>query len=142
MNKLTKIDIPKYTQLDTYNENNPHSIFEIIFDNKSIIKLSENITSFTYTDNLLIIDFISYNYLINDEYIDKITDEDIEQSFKNKPYIILRNANRNGNIIEHYKFTECEFVSITDNLYDYTLQLNDNKIKCLILKYNSKINIL
>lgn len=133
--------ISKYTSNNTYNIDNPHSIFDLDFNCDKIRKLNENVQRVIFTDKLLIINFISYDYIIDDNNYEIITDEDIKNVFKNDKTIIFKNADRQGNIIEQYEFIDCKFESITDDLYDYNLNITGNKIKCLILTFKNKNKI-
>lgn len=133
----------KYIPNNVYTHEDLPNIFEIKFEdqenNDKLMKLSLQIQSATYTDNLLIIKFVTYDYLIGEnEKREVITNEDIKNIFSKKQKIILSVGNRSGEIIRKYIFNDCVFKYLAKEIYDYNLTLNQNKVQILILNYKSK----
>lgn len=120
--------------------NDLHSVFEIEFIDKEITKIIALSTyTIAYTDNLLIITFQKYDFLtVQTKQRKVLSEEQIKEAFNNKQKIKLNVANRNGEIVKIYEFNDCELNCITDNVYDYRLDINTNRTSCLVFTYASK----
>lgn len=117
-----------------------HSVFEIEFIDKEISRIIALSTyTIAFTDNLLIITFQKYDFLIGQTKQRKVlSEEQIKEAFNHKQKIKLNVADRNGKIVKIYEFNDCELNCITDNVYDYRLDINTNRTSCLVFTYASK----
>lgn len=117
-----------------------HCIFEIEFIDKEISRIIALSTyTIAFTDNLLIITFQKYDFLIEQTKQRKVlSEEQIKEAFNHKQKIKLNVYDRTGEIVKMYEFNDCELNCITDNVYDYRLDMNTNRTSCLVFTYASK----
>ena len=117
-----------------------HCIFEIEFIDKEIgriIALSTYTIAYTY--NLLIITFQKCDFINKQTKQRKVlSEEQIKEAFNHKQKIKLNVYDRTGEIVKTYEFNDCELNCITDNVYDYRLDMNTNRTSCLVFTYVSK----
>lgn len=146
MSKNTKLHIEyleKWIPNCVDDINDLHCIFELKFikfidkEISQIIALSTY--TIAYTDNLLIITFQKCDFINKQTKQRKVlSEEQIKEAFNHKQKIKLNVANRNGEIVKIYEFNDCELNCITDNVYDYRLDMNTNRTSCLVFTYASK----
>lgn len=117
-----------------------HGIFEIEFIDKEITQIIALSTyTIAYTDNLLIITFQKYDFLTEQTKQRRLlSNEQIKEAFNHKQKIKLNVFDRTGEIVKIYEFNDCELNCITDNVYDYRLDMNTNRTSCLVFTYASK----
>ena len=117
-----------------------HSIFEIEFIDKEIGRIiALSIYTIAYTDNLLIITFQKCDFINKQTKQRKVlSEEQIKEAFNHKQTIKLNVLDRTGEINKIYEFNDCELNCITDNVYDYRLDINTNRTSCLVFTYASK----
>ena len=117
-----------------------HCIFEIEFINKEISRIIALSTyTIAYTDNLLIITFQKCDFINKQTKQRKVlSEEQIKEAFNHKQKIKLNVYDRTGEIVKIYEFNDCELNCITDNVYDYRLDMNTNRTSCLVFTYASK----
>ena len=148
MEKLTKFtnellhfaSLEKWIPNCTDNIDDLHSIFEIEFIDKEITQIIALSTyTIAFTDNLLIITFQKYDYITEQPKLCRIlSEEKIKETFNHKQKIKLYVGDRMGEIVKIYEFNDCELNCITDNVYDYKLNMNTNRTSCLVFTYTSK----
>ena len=117
-----------------------HSIYEKEFIDKEITRIIALSTyTIAYTDNLLIITFQKCDFINKQTKQRKVlSEEQIKEAFNHKQKIKLNVYDRTGEIVKTYEFNDCELNCITDNVYDYRLDMNTNRTSCLIFTYASK----
>jgi hypothetical protein len=117
-----------------------HCIFEIEFIDKEIGRIIALSTyTIAYTDNLLIITFQKCDFINKQTKQRKVlSEEQIKEAFNHKQKIKLNVYDRTGEIVKIYEFNDCELNCITDNVYDYRLDMNTNRTSCLVFTYASK----
>ena len=117
-----------------------HCIFEIEFIDKEIGRIIALSTyTIAYTDNLLIITFQKCDFINKQTKQRKVlSEEQIKEAFNHKQKIKLNVYDRTGEIVKIYEFNDCELNCITDNVYDYRLDINTNRTSCLVFTYASK----
>lgn len=147
MEKLTKLtnELLHFASLEKWipncvdNIDDLHGIFEIEFIDKEITQIIALSTyTIAFTDNLLIITFQKYDFLTETKQHRILSEEKIKKVFNHKQKIKLNVADRTGEIIKVYEFNDCELNCITDNVYDYRLDMNTNRTSCLVFTYASK----
>lgn len=114
--------------------------FEIEFIDKEIGRIITLSTyTIAYTDNLLIITFQKCDFINKQTKQRKVlSEEQIKEAFNHKQKIKLNVYDRTGEIVKTYEFNDCELNCITDNVYDYRLDMNTNRTSCLVFTYASK----
>lgn len=117
-----------------------HCIFEIEFIDKEISRIIALSTyTIAYTDNLLIITFQKCDFINKQTKQHKVlSEEQIKEAFNHNQKIKLNVYDRTGEIVKTYEFNDCELNCITDNVYDYRLDMNTNRTSCLVFTYASK----
>lgn len=151
MSKITKLtnELLHFASLEKWIPNcvddidDLHGIFELKFIKFIDKEITQIITLSTYTiaftDNLLIITFQKYDFINKQTKQHKVlSEEQIKEAFNHKQTIKLNVANRNGEIVKIYEFNDCELNCITDDVYDYRLDMNTNRTSCLVFTYASK----
>lgn len=146
MSKNTKLHIEyleKWIPNCVDDINDLHCIFELKFikfidkEISQIIALSTY--TIAYTDNLLIITFQKCDFINKQTKQRKVlSEEQIKEAFNHKQKIKLNVYDRTGKIVKIYEFNDCELNCITDNVYDYRLDMNTNRTSCLVFTYASK----
>ena len=148
MEKLTKLtnellhiaSLEKWVPNCVDNIDDLQGIFEIEFIDKEITQIIALSTyTIAFTDNLLIITFQKYDFIAEQTKQHRIlSEENIKEVFNHKQAIKLNVLDRTGEIVKIYKFNDCELNCITDNVYDYRLDMNTNRTSCLVFTYVSK----
>ena len=148
MTKITKLtnellhiaSLEKWVPNCVDNIDDLYSIFEIEFIDKEITQIIALSTyTIAFTDNLLIITFQKYDFIAEQTKQRRIlSEEKIKEVFNHKQKIKLNVSDRTGEIVKIYEFNDCELNCITDNVYDYRLDMNTNRTSCLVFTYASK----